>query len=121
MSKLLQPSTVREMKPVQAAWVGAMVEGEGSLGIKQENRTQGIYRRPYLSAVNTSVETIATLLRFIGDGTVHLASNGVNYPVWAYQLVKKRSLVQLLPQILLYLTEKQDKAMDILDFLDGEK
>ena len=115
--RVKQPSTVRKMTDVEASWVGAMLEGEGSIGIKYEHRAQGTYRRAYLALVNTSVETIATILRLVGDGRIY-TTPGVNKPIWVWQLVKIHSVSALLKQLRPYLTDKRERADMVLEFLE---
>ncbi|KKK88666.1 hypothetical protein LCGC14_2740840 [marine sediment metagenome] len=57
---------MRIMKPEEAAWVGAMVEAEGSVF---PNRTRwGDYWQVRVS--NTDLEIISALFRATGEGTV---------------------------------------------------
>jgi len=107
-------STVREIAPIEAAWLGAMVEREGSIGWVNSNQNQGGRLTPYLSLVNTSVEVIATMLRLVGDGNISLdAVQGRNghRPVWGYKVNKQNSLRDLLPQLIPFLADKKERAV----------
>ena len=101
------PSEVRAMLPVEAAWVGALVEGEGSLSTKQ------------IVVVSTEVETLSTILRFVGGGGVYLHQNGTghlgNKTVWAWHLFRQASVRSLLQQISPWLTGKQERAQKMLE------
>lgn len=114
-------STVREILPVEAAWLGAMIEGEGSIGWVRAQNANGRLT-PYISLVNTSVEVIATMLRVTGDGNISLDSihgrNG-HKPVWAYKLSKQNSLHALLPQLIPYLADKKERAIEMLRWLNS--
>ena len=100
------PSTVRYMPDAQAAWVGAMVEGEGTIEIGK--------RAVRVSVINTDVEIISALLRFVGDGYVRLQSLGVNRPVWVWSLGRFESLCALSPQIAPYMSHKGDRLLAAL-------
>ena len=95
----LAPSRVKVLTPPAAAWVGAMIEGEGSIW-------------PCPNVSNTEVETIATLLRLVGDGCVSysLPNKLGKRAVWRWQLYRKRSIIALLPQVIPYLTGKRALA-----------
>lgn len=114
-------STVRELLPVEAAWLGAMVEGEGSIGWVKSNPTLGARLNPYLSLVNTSVEVISTMLRLVGEGNINLdgvhGRNG-HQPVWGYRVTKQKSLQSLLPQLLPYLADKKERAEEMIRWLN---
>lgn len=101
------PSEVRELSPVESAWVGAMVEGEGSLTSGQ------------IAVVSTEVETLSTLLRFVGGGGVYLHNNGSGHlgkkTVWVWRLFRRASVHSLLTQIAPWLTSKQEKARKMLE------
>ena len=113
-------STVRELSTVEAAWLGAMVEGEGSIGWVNSNQYKGGRLTPYLSLVNTSVEVISTMLRLVGDGNISLdAVHGRNghRPVWGYKINKQNSLRSVLPQLIPFLADKKERAEEMLKWL----
>ena len=112
-----KPSLVHTMTPAEAAWVGAMLEGEGSvLRSPKDNSIQ-------VTIYNTEVETMATLLRFIGDGKVYMQALTPRHkkgPVWFYSLAKQAAVVDLLQQVECWLTGKKDKAQRALRALGEE-
>lgn len=101
-----KPSEVRQMSGEESAWVGALVEGEGSISSGQ------------VAVVSTDVETISTLLRFVGGGGVYphqYNEDGKHLGkkiVWVWRLFRQASVRDLLRQISPWLTSKQDKALE---------
>ena len=84
-----------------------MIEGEGTVG----NYGHGVSVR----IVNTEIETIATILRFVGDGRVYCRLRQEGWrTAWAWSLASTLSLRRFLPQIIPWLTSKQDKAKELL-------
>ena len=111
-------SRVRHMLPVEAAWVGALLEGEGSLRLSLNRKYGNSY--PQLVVGVTDIETIATLFRLIGDGTIYYRAAGHQLrfpnakPIWVWQLSNSPSVLALLPQVYPYLTSKRTNAELIL-------
>ena len=68
MYKLTLLPTARILSPPEAAWVGALIEGEGALTSIGPN-AYGV-RYPTIQVANTDIEIIATLLRLTGVGRV---------------------------------------------------
>jgi hypothetical protein len=60
---------VRQMHPVEAAYVGAMIDGEGCIRIQSPGNSYGI------DLSNTDVEIISALVRATGIGTVYPHGN----------------------------------------------
>lgn len=94
------------MSVAETAWVGAMVEGEGSISAGQ------------VAVISTDVETLATLLRFVGGGRVYLHSNSNNHlgkkVTWVWRLYRQKSVRELLHQISPWLTSKQERALEVV-------
>lgn len=107
-----RPSRVRQMTPVEAAWVGAMVEGEGSLYLHKASRNF------HLAVGNTEVETISTLLRFTNDGTVYCqrpAEKNVRRKIlWIWSVTAQEAITDILRQVIPYLTGKQEHAIEVM-------
>lgn len=101
------------MSPEESAWVGAMIEGEGHIHIGHRKRGNMF---GFVIVTICDVETIATLLRFVGDGTVHMPQRRApNYlQPWTWILSPMNSMSNLLPQIIPYLTGKRDRAEELL-------
>lgn len=99
----------------EAAWIGAMLEGEGTVSLRFDERG---YEDVDLVIYNSEVETIATCLRVIGDGCVYYRGKRLSskWPgsgskeQWAWSLQRKPAVRDLLRQIIPYLTGKQDRA-----------
>ena len=113
-------STVRQLSEVEAAWLGAMVEGEGSIPLRRT--PQGIIRPSAVTIYSSEVETIATCLRLIGDGLITYRPPRPDYisprgrqafakkDNWAWEVRNISSILALLPQILPFLTGKKESA-----------
>lgn len=85
------------MTAEEAAWVGALIEGEGCVTFGRSNWS--------LVVASTEIETVATLLRLTGAGTVCLASRPPNRrPVWRWCVARKIDLRAVMWQVYPYLT-----------------
>ena len=119
MVRRTRPRRGRDLAEVEAAWLGAMVEGEGSvLGRKRNTRSTPI--QPLVQVCNSSVEVIATCLRLVGTGCVYLRPRCRGdkdhwKPVWFWIVTARQDVLYLLDRIAPYLASKQDRAMAILD------
>jgi hypothetical protein len=67
-SNLLKPVSLRVMTEVEAAWVGAMIEAEGSIYLHPQYNQQ----RMRIDVCNTDPEIISALLRLTGIGSVYV-------------------------------------------------
>jgi hypothetical protein len=91
----------------EAAWVGAMIEGEGTVGRYGHGNS--------IRIVNTEVETIATVLRFVGDGRVYCRLRREGWhTAWSWTLANTLSLRRFLPQVIPWLTSKKEEAEAML-------
>jgi len=80
-----------------------MVEAEGTIRCPEDLRQASL-----ISVVNTSVETIATLLRLAGAGCILFCGVRPNRkPAWRWQLTAHNDLMALGRQIRPYLTDKR--------------
>ena len=70
MPKGFMPSRVREMAIDERAWIGAMIEAEGSVAIQPKHSAH----RVKLNVVNTDLEIISAMFRSTGAGSVQLKS-----------------------------------------------
>ncbi len=111
----LRASLVRQMTSVEAAWVGAMLEGEGSIALPYGSNRIGI-----VTIYNTEVETIATCLRLVGDGGVQFRrprpspKYDSKKPQWMWVLSGQLPIRDFLRQVVPYLTGKRDRAEGVL-------
>ena len=112
---------VRNLSPEEAAWIGAMVEGEGSILIRTRpcGTKQGL-----VQVCNSEVETVATCLRLVGAGGVYLRTPDKQPKhwklVWFWVVTANKEVPALLKQITPYLTGKQDKAKNVIKILEQE-
>lgn len=100
----IRTSEARAMTPVEAAWVGAMIEGEGHVSPKLHGKLSVNF-----SVSNTSVEIISTLLRFTGVGRVYFQSlkPGVWKPVWLWRLTRMVDVEAVGKQVRPFLGDKR--------------
>lgn len=116
MSLPLAPSYVRDLTEVEAAWIGAMIEGEGGLYLT--------VRRPHgaLCVVNTEVETVATVLRLIGAGCIHMmppTPNGRQRTLaWKWGTDRQRVIHDILRQVVPFLTGKKELAQRAMSAIE---
>lgn len=90
---------VRTMSEPERAWVGAFIDGEGSL--YQETRG---YNR--LSGCNTEVELISTLIRATGVGKVYLQPQ-IGLPLWVWRVNRLHQIQEIARQIKPYCLKAQ--------------
>lgn len=98
-----------------------MIEGEGSITIRSQ---YGRYDGVQVSVANTVVETVATCLRLVGDGSIQPqprtgASFGSDRLLWHWVLAAHDGVVDLIEQIVPYLTGKRGRAEEALIALKG--
>lgn len=86
---------IKEMSPVEAAWVGAIIEGEGHA--LKGNTPSGSIR-----VTNTDVEIISALLRVTGVGNVYLKPEKVNKDCWVWDVSASADVLSLAEQIAPY-------------------
>ncbi len=108
-----KPSRVRQLSIAEAAWVGAMIEAEGTVwALRKTTRCVGI------SVGNTDVEIISTLLRFVGDGRVKMHAPGAGdlgrKTAWFWELTHDAAIRALAPQITPWMTVKGDRLIALL-------
>jgi len=91
-------SRVRQMTDVEAAWIGALIEGEGSIWwVKTKRHTW-----PAVNVSNTDPEIISALLRTTGVGSVH------------HQKTPTNALIQGAKPCYIWMAQAQREAADII-------
>lgn len=119
------PSRVRDLSAVEAAWIGALIEGEGTIGHFSSGRTTNDGRAIRVWTIqvgSTEIETISTLLRLVGGGHVYYVPGRIgNKEAWMWGLKRINEIHSLLPQIMPYLTGKRDRAIELLSKLQEEQ
>ena len=96
------------MLPIEAAWVGAMIEGEGCVW-RSKDRASRFWK---ISVVNTEVEVISGLIRATGVGNVYeLHPAGYAKPhylaSWTWAVYKRNDVLSLVNQCFSYSTKLQ--------------
>lgn len=121
MASRFQPAQIRELSAVEAAWLGAMVDGEGSIVLRK--LTNGS-EQVIVQVCNSNVEIISTCLRLAGEGCIYLRTMTRQpehwLPVWFWIITRQKSVQKLLLQILPYLAGKREKAEHALAFLSAK-
>lgn len=104
------------MTAEEAAWVGALIEGDGCIyWCKDRRRSTGYWG---ICVGTAEVETVATLLRLTGVGRVHLHIDKrpryktVPMPTWFWQVTRQVDTAALAARILPYLADdrKRERA-----------
>jgi len=96
----LQPCSVREMSDVEAAWVGAIIEGEGCVYYhKNHEADAGRWR---LTVANTDLEIISALLRLTGVGHVTRQTKGTQKDVWYWSVNRVNDVAAIAAQCQLF-------------------
>lgn len=81
------------MSDAERAWVGAIIDGEGT--VTTESRVA-------VSFANISVELVATMLRIVGAGSICGQSKmrkPQHHRVWTWQLQRTYEAINLLAQV----------------------
>ena len=76
----------RQMTEVEAAWVGAMIEGEGSVIVRQ---SRSGYHELKIVVHNTDVEIMSAMLRAVGTGSIGVKTFSKQWQrktCWVWQL-----------------------------------
>lgn len=99
-----QPRSLRDMTVDQAAYVGAMIEAEGSVTIASPTCKS----KARVTVVNTDLEVISALVRATGAGSVHLShARTAQKPVWVWWLSRWNDVQPLVAQCAAYSTKLQ--------------
>jgi len=110
-AKAPTPSQVRNLSEVERAWIGGLFEGEGCVGDYGRCRYS-------LRLTSTEIETISTVFRLVGQGTiVYRSRKRPLKDAWSWSISSARSIIHLGNQILPYLTSKQDQMEALVDRL----
>ena len=116
-------STARQMTAVEAAWVGAMIEAEGHIGLR--SRGEGYTPAANFCVTNTSIEILSTLLRLTGVGRVYFCPDPRpdklgHLPVWRWHIIRKEDMVAVGGQIRPYLVDKQDRLAHVMEQISDD-
>ena len=120
-----RPSDVRVMSDVEAAWMGAIFEGEGSGIVGDYPSGVGHYPTRKITAVvaNTDPEVLSACLRFTGSGRVYGKPAVPGHrPAFAWTIQKRNSALDFLHQIAPYSWKAQrtlDRAAELDERWEG--
>lgn len=105
---------VKKLKPVDAAYIVALIDGEGSVTLCRKNRYE--YRRVDISINNSDKKMLEWVLKAVGAGKIlpKKIYNIKHTPTFTYRIVCREAL-PFLEQILPYLhTYKKERTKLIL-------
>lgn len=116
IEKRYGPPPVLELTDVQAAWLAALIDGEGSIGVwRAKRKTSGYRYDGIVQIANTNVELLMKAkehtgelhaLRFQNPGNVKTKKHK---PLFVLR-IRSRKVPVLLPQLLPYLIVKRRQA-----------
>lgn len=104
---------MRVLSSVEAAWLGALVEGEGCVQITYRSKEgRSDCWRVYVGS--TEIETISTILRLVGDGKIYCVfpTKLARKILWKWQLSSKQAVHDFMCQLRPYLITKGDKYFE---------
>jgi len=105
---------VKKLKPVKAAYIAALIDGEGSVTLCRKNKH--VYRRIDISINNSDKKMLEWVLKAVGAGKIlpKKIYSEKHTPTFTYRIVCREAL-PFLKQILPYLhTYKKDRTKLIL-------
>lgn len=112
-----------ELTEAQAAWVAALLDGEGTIGVyrrrKQGNRS-GFYYQPIVSVGNTCEALITRFNELVNSNATSTRQNGskpTNKEIF-YTHVYQRAVPELLLQLLPHLIAKRRQAELVIKFCE---
>ena len=111
----LKPSRVREMSEGECGYVGALIDGEGTVYDHFYGGAARVY--PHISLANTDPEIISALLRMTGTGSVSRGSSTGKLgtkPHFIWQVMRSLEFVDLAQQLYNY-------SIKIHNFADNHK
>lgn len=101
--KQLAPLTLRSMTDVEAAWVGAMIEAEGTI--------RKTYSGQAIHVPNTDAEVLSALLRATGIGCVYPKTKNIGTRDIFQWVVQQRINVQALLERIAPYSMKAQRAL----------
>jgi len=109
---------VKKLKPVDAAYIAALIDGEGTVTLMRAHKDE--YRQAHVSINNCDKKMLEWVLRKVGAGKIlpKKIYNEKHTPSFTYRIVAQKAL-PLLKQILPYLhTYKKERTKLILKYAD---
>jgi len=113
---------VRKVSKVEASWLAATIDGEGSIGLYDYGK-EG--RRVSITMCNTNEKFVAYMKEIIGCGSSVMRTNWHKThkgrkPMYLYCLKGSNRCYKLLKQIIPFLIIKKQKALDIINELESK-
>jgi hypothetical protein len=92
-----------------------MLEGEGNFNVcevRSPTARTGLHKKFAVRSSSTEIETIATVLRLVGDGGVSTYQSPLpkHKRAWNWEMQNRLGIIDLIPQIIPYLTSKREIA-----------
>jgi len=105
---------VTPMSDVDAAWLAALIDGEGSITINRSKRSDSNPNHVdvfgiCLSVANTSVPLLEKAARLMGDSLVKMNNSGANRPCYSVQVSDKKA-ARVIRRIRPFLIDKAEQA-----------
>jgi hypothetical protein len=112
---------IRRLTKVEAAWIAAVIDGEGSIGLYDYGK-EG--RRVQIQLGNTSEAFVQRFRDLIGCGSTvfrvtHGGSHKGRQPMYHYTLKGSARCYRVLKQVLPFLIIKHEKAQRIIGELES--
>lgn len=108
------------MKLEEMVWLACAIDGEGWLGLY----TQGKWPVVEIGITNTNVAFIQHVIKIVG-GKVRSQKNGItamgNKPLFRTSIKGHEHVLSVLKDILPYLIIKQEKAAEMIKFIEGRE
>jgi hypothetical protein len=113
---------IRKFTPTEAAWLAAVIDGEGSIGLYDYGKSG---RMVQIQMGNTSELFVAEMKRIIGGGSSILRvkfapSHKGRKPMYHYTLKGSSRCYWVLKQVVKYLIIKKQKALSIMKELESK-
>jgi hypothetical protein len=111
------PATVKNLTPMRAAWLAALIDGEGTISI---HLTPNGSKRAWIAVYNTNTDILDKCAYVCGAGVVRKKMPGKKndgfkrLQMWEWELDRARDAHHLLCQLYPYLIIKQHKAIDLI-------
>lgn len=112
----LGPVPIVELTPAQVAWLAALIDGEGCVGIwrqRDPKRKGGFKYRPVVQVINTNLDLIARVKQLV-DGYVtvdgHARNKNPKHRVCYRIMVSRRAIPALLECVMDWLIVKRKQA-----------
>ena len=109
----LKPLRTRKMSDTEAAWLAGFLDGEGCLAVYP---VRDKYRAYHITVPGVHYGSLKRCrdLTDTGNVTVKHEADAVRQKQWYWRVASKRDIVDIIRQVLPYLTVKREDALVIL-------